>query len=71
MPLGGAPAILVALAILALASGAAFALFRRLRPRPGIEGRTVFLRGASYAALALILAAAVGPGPWGSRSSWV
>ena len=65
MPLGGATAILVGLAILALASGAAFALFRRLRPRPGIDGRTVFLRGASYAALALILAAAVWAGTVG------
>ena len=65
MPIGGAPAILVGLAILALASGAAFALFRRLRPRPGIDGRTVFLRGASYAALALVLAAAVWAGTAG------
>ena len=62
MPVGGAPAILVALAILALASGGAFALFRRLRPRPGIDSRTVLLRGASYGALALILAAAVWAG---------
>jgi phosphatidate cytidylyltransferase len=65
MPLGGAPAILVGLAILAFASGAAFFLFRWLRPRPGIEGRTVLLRGASYAALALILAAAVWAGTVG------
>ena len=65
MPLGGAPAILVGLAVIALASGAAFALFRRLRPRPGIDGRTVLLRGASYAALALILAAAVWAGTVG------
>ena len=65
MPLGGASAILVGLAMLALGSGAAFALFRRLRPRPGIDGRTVFLRGASYAALALILAAAVWAGTVG------
>jgi len=65
MPIGGAPAILVGLAIVALASGSAFALFRRLRPRPGIDGRTVFLRGASYAALALVLAAAVWAGTAG------
>jgi len=65
MPPGGAPAILVGLAVIALASGAAFALFRRLRPRPGIDGRTVLLRGASYAALALILAAAVWAGTVG------
>jgi phosphatidate cytidylyltransferase len=64
MPIEGAPAVLVGLAILAVASGSAFALFRRLRPRPGIDGRTVFLRGASYAALALVLAAAV----WGGTA---
>ena len=62
MPIGGAPAVLVGLAVLALGSGALFALFRGLRPRPGIDGRTVLARGASYAGLALVLAAATWAG---------
>lgn len=62
MDLSGAPAILVGLAVLAIGSGAAWAAFRRLRPRPGLSGRTALERGASYAALALVLAAAVWAG---------
>ena len=65
MSIGGAPAILVGLAIIAIGSGAAWALFRRLRPRPGLTGRTALARGASYAALALILAAATWAGTLG------
>ncbi|MFL5725018.1 MAG: phosphatidate cytidylyltransferase [Chloroflexota bacterium] len=64
-PIPGAAAILVGLAFLAVGSGALFAAYRRLLPRPGIEGRTVFARGASYAALALVLAAAVWAGTLG------
>jgi phosphatidate cytidylyltransferase len=59
MPLAGAPAILVGLAVLAVASGAGWAVLRRLRPRPGLSGRTALERGASYAGLALVLALAV------------
>jgi phosphatidate cytidylyltransferase len=62
MPLAGAPAILVGLAVLAVASGAGWALLRRLRPRPGLSGRTALERGASYAGLALVLALAVWAG---------
>jgi phosphatidate cytidylyltransferase len=61
----GAPAVLIGLAILALVSGSAFALYRRLRPRPGISGFTVFQRGLSYAALAFVLALAVAGGTAG------
>jgi phosphatidate cytidylyltransferase len=65
MAIPGAAAILVGLAAIALGSGAAWALFRRLRPRPGLSGRTTLERGASYAALALVLAAAVWAGTAG------
>jgi phosphatidate cytidylyltransferase len=61
----GPSAILVALAMIAIASGAGWALFRRLRPRPGLSGQTALARGASYAALALILAAATWAGTLG------
>jgi phosphatidate cytidylyltransferase len=62
MPIAGAAAILVALAALAIGSGVAWALFRRLRPRPGLAGGTALARGSSYGALALILAVAVWAG---------
>jgi phosphatidate cytidylyltransferase len=62
MPVAGAPAILVGLAALAIGSGAAWALVRRLRPRPGLAGATALARGASYGALALVLAVAVWAG---------
>jgi phosphatidate cytidylyltransferase len=65
MPVTGPAAVLVGLAALAFLSGAAFALYRRIRPRPGIDGRTVLARGASYAGLALVLAAAVFAGTGG------
>ena len=48
MPIEGAAAVLVGLAILAFTSGAAFALYRRVRPRPGIDGRTVLVTGATF-----------------------
>jgi phosphatidate cytidylyltransferase len=57
-----AAAILLVLAAVAIGSAAAFAAFRAIRPRPGIGSRTVLARGGSYAALALILAAAVWAG---------
>jgi phosphatidate cytidylyltransferase len=58
----GAPVILVVGAFLGLAGAGAWWLFRRLRPRPGLTGRLAFQRASSYAALALILAAAAQAG---------
>lgn len=58
----GAPAILVGLAGIAVAGGGGWALLRRLRPRAGLSGRTAFERGASYAALVLLLAIATWAG---------
>ncbi len=58
MPFDGAPAILVVGAAAGLLGAGAWAVFRRLRPRPGLTGRTALQRAASYAALALTLALA-------------
>ena len=57
--LDGTALVLVIGAAVGLAAGAAWALFRRLRPRPGLSGGTALQRAASYAALALLLAVSV------------
>jgi phosphatidate cytidylyltransferase len=62
MPVDGAPAILLIGSAAGLGGATAWALFRRLRPRDGLTGRTALQRAASYAALALTLAAAVQAG---------
>ncbi len=62
MPINGASAILVIGSAAGLAGAVAWAIFRRVRPRPGLSGRTALQRAASYAALALILAIAVSAG---------
>ena len=62
MAINGAAAILVIGSAAGLAAAAIWAAFRQLRPRPGLTGRTALLRAASYAALALTLAAAVQAG---------
>lgn len=62
MAINGAAAILIVGAVAGLAGATAWALFRRLRPRPGLTGRTALQRAASYAALAVTLAAAVQAG---------
>lgn len=55
----GAAAILVAGSGLGFAGAGLFAAYRRIRPREGaLTGRTALERAASYAALALLLAAA-------------
>ena len=54
----GAPTILVGLAVLAVIAGGGWLLYRRVRPKAGLSGRTAFERGLSYAALALLLAVA-------------
>jgi phosphatidate cytidylyltransferase len=60
--IASAPAILVTGAALGLLAAAAWALYRGLRPRPGLAARTVLERAASYAGLALVLAAATQAG---------
>lgn len=62
MPVDGAPAILVLGSAAGLIGATAWAFFRRLRPRPGLTGRTALERAVSYSALALTLAAAVQAG---------
>jgi phosphatidate cytidylyltransferase len=62
MPIDGAPAILVIGSAVGLAGAIGWAIFRRLRPGPGLSGRTALQRAASYAALALTLAVAVRAG---------
>jgi phosphatidate cytidylyltransferase len=55
--------ILIVLATLGLLGAAAWAVLRRLRPRPGgLSGRTALDRGASYAGLAFVLAIATNAG---------
>jgi phosphatidate cytidylyltransferase len=58
----GAPAILVAGAAIGLAAAVVWAGYRRLRPGPGLSGRTVLERAASYGGLALGLAVATNLG---------
>ena len=58
----GAPVILVAGAAIGLIAAGGWALYRRLRPGPGLSTRTVVQRAASYAALALVLALATSLG---------
>lgn len=53
-----APGILLVGAVAGIAGAGAWALVRRLRPRPGLTGRTALQRALSYAVLALVLAAA-------------
>jgi phosphatidate cytidylyltransferase len=60
--LDGAPPILIGLAAVGLAGGGGWAVFRRLRPKPGLAGRTALERAASYASLALLLAIATAAG---------
>ena len=55
-------AILVALAAIGLLGAGCWAVLRRLRPRPGLTGRTALQRAASYGALALVLALAAQAG---------
>ena len=50
--------ILVALAAIGLLGATSWALLRRLRPGPGLSGRTALQRAASYTGLALVLALA-------------
>jgi phosphatidate cytidylyltransferase len=57
-----AAGILVALAAIGLAAGAGWALYRRLRPRAGLTGRSALQRATSYAGLALMLAIAANAG---------
>lgn len=57
-----APAILVIGALVGIVGAGTWALFRRLRPRPGLTGRLALQRALSYAVLALILAAAAQAG---------
>ena len=49
-------------AAVGLLAAVAFALYRRLRPGPGLAARTVLERASSYAGLALVLAAATQAG---------
>jgi phosphatidate cytidylyltransferase len=62
IPIHGAAAILVAGAVVGLLGAVAWALYRRLRPRPGLTGRTALERAASYAGLALVLGLATQAG---------
>lgn len=57
-----AAAILVAGAVLGLVAAAAWAVYRRVRPGPGVSGWTVLQRAASYAGLAILLALATWAG---------
>jgi phosphatidate cytidylyltransferase len=60
-----APAILLLGSGVGLVGAAAWALFRRIRPRPGLTGQTALLRAMSYAGLALVLAIAAQTGTAG------
>ncbi len=57
-----APAILLVGSAAGIAGASGWALLRRVRPRPGLTGRTALQRALSYAALALVLAGAVQAG---------
>ena len=56
MILDSPSAILVAMAAIGIAGATIWAVLRRLRPQPGLSGRTALQRSASYAALAVVLA---------------
>jgi phosphatidate cytidylyltransferase len=60
--IGGPSIILVAGAAAGLMGAGAWALFRRIRPRTGLTGRTALERAVSYAVLALVLALAASLG---------
>ena len=60
--IGGASIILVAGAVTGLVAAGAWALLRRIRPSPGLTGRTALQRAGSYALLALVLALAASLG---------
>ena len=60
--IGGPTIILVAGAAAGLVGAGAWALFRRIRPRPGLTGRTALERAVSYAVLALVLGLAASLG---------
>ncbi len=62
MVIDAAPAILVIGALGGIVGAVSWALFRRLRPRPGLTGSVALQRALSYAVLALILAAAAQAG---------
>lgn len=57
-----APAILIIGAIVGIVGAGSWALFRRIRPRPGLTGSLALQRALSYAVLALVLAAAAQAG---------
>ena len=65
MTIDSASAILVIGAAAGILGAAAWALFRRVRPRPGLTGRTALQRAMSYAGLALVLAIAAQVGTVG------
>jgi len=60
--IGGPTIILIAGAGAGLVGAGAWALFRRIRPRPGLTGRTALERAVSYAVLALVLGLAASLG---------
>ena len=65
MTFDSAPALLLLGSGVGLVGAAAWALFRRMRPRPGLTGQTALLRAMSYAGLALVLAIAAQTGTAG------
>jgi phosphatidate cytidylyltransferase len=65
MTFDSAPAVLLLGSAVGLVGAAAWALFRRVRPRPGLTGQTALLRAISYAGLALVLAIAAQAGTAG------
>jgi len=65
MTFDSAPAILLLGSGVGLVGAAAWALFRRIRPRPGLTGQTALLRAMSYTGLALVLAIAAQTGTAG------
>jgi phosphatidate cytidylyltransferase len=65
MTFDSAPAVLLLGSGVGLVGAAAWALFRRISPRPGLTGQTALLRAMSYAGLALVLAIAAQTGTAG------
>ena len=58
MVVDATPSILLIDSAAGLVGASAWAVFRRLRPKPGLSGQTALLRASSYAALAVVLAVA-------------